>query len=57
MDLPRYDDLFRPTLEALDALGGSGILEEINDWIAARLVLSDAQLSAVYEKSGAASGS
>lgn len=53
MTLPRYDDLFRVTLRALDALGGSGTLDEINDWVIAQLKLSDDALSATYEKSGA----
>ena len=29
--LPKYDDLFSPTLQVLMKLGGSGSIEEIND--------------------------
>lgn len=41
-----------PTLKALDALGGSASIEEINDKLAATFPLSQAQLDVVYPKSG-----
>jgi restriction system protein len=51
-DLPRYDDLLRPTLQAVEALGGSGTISEIDDRIFSDLGLSEAALSVVYDKSG-----
>lgn len=53
VDLPRYDQLLWPTLEAVAALGGSGTLSEIDDELFTRLGLSEDALSVVYEKSGA----
>ncbi len=51
--LPVHEDLMLPTLKALDALGGSASIEEINDKLAATYPLSQEQLDAVYAKSGA----
>lgn len=51
--LPVHEDLMLPTLKALDALGGSASIEEINDRLAATYPLSQEQLDAVYPKSGA----
>lgn len=50
--LPVHEDLMLPTLKALDALGGSASIEEINDRLAATYPLSQEQLDAVYPKSG-----
>ena len=52
-DLPRYDDLLWPTLKAVDALGGSGTISEIDDRVLADMALPEDALSVVYEKSGA----
>lgn len=52
-DLPRYDELLMPTLAAIDALGGSGTISEIDDRIFADLGLPEEALSVVYERSGA----
>lgn len=51
--LPKYDDLFKPTLVALDELGGSGSIEEIDDHLIEHIGLSQAQLDLSYPKSGA----
>lgn len=51
-DLPRYDDLLLPTLKAVDALGGSGTISEIEDRVFSDLGMAEAALSIVYEKSG-----
>jgi restriction system protein len=52
-DLPRYDDFLWPTLKAVDALGGSGTISEIDDRVVADMALPEDALSVVYEKSGA----
>lgn len=51
--LPPHEDLMLPTLKALDALGGSASIEEINDKLASTFPLTQAQLDEVYPKSGA----
>ncbi len=51
--LPKYDDLFEPTLRALRELGGSGSIEEVDDAVAAAIGATQAQLDATYAKSGA----
>ncbi len=51
--LPRYDDLLTLTLQALEALGGSGTIEEVDDWVIGKLDLTENELNATYEKSGA----
>ena len=52
--LPRYDALMKPTLAALDALGRSGTVDEINDVIIRQLNLTPEQVDLIYPKSGAA---
>ena len=52
--LPKYDDLFKPTLEALTKLGGSGSIEELDDAMIAAIGASQEQLDVTYPKSGAA---
>ena len=54
ISLPKYDDLFEPTLRALKALGGSGSIEEVDDAVAAAIGATQAQLDVTYAKSGAA---
>lgn len=51
-DVPKYTDLMPLTLEGLQALGGSASIDELNEWIVARLGLTEAQLDATYPKSG-----
>lgn len=51
--LPKYDDLFKPTLEALSGLGGSGSIEELDDALISSLGISQEQLDVTYPKSGA----
>lgn len=50
--LPRYDDLLWPTLQAVEALGGSGTISEIDDRVFADLALTEDALAVVYDKSG-----
>ena len=52
--LPKYDDLFKPTLEALTKLGGSGSIEELDEAVTAAIGASQQQLDVTYPKSGAA---
>lgn len=51
--LPKYDDLFKPTLEALSSLGGSGSIEELDDALISSLGINQEQLDVTYPKSGA----
>jgi restriction system protein len=52
--LPKYDDLFKPTLETLTKLGGSGSIEELDEALTAAIGASQEQLDVTYPKSGAA---
>lgn len=52
--LPKYDDLFKATLEALVALGGSGSIEEVDDALVTALAFTQEQLDVTYPTSGAA---
>ena len=54
VDLPKYDDLFKPTLVGLTKLGGSATIEELDDAIIAAIGATQEQLDVVYPKSGAA---
>lgn len=51
--IPKYDDLFRPTLEALTALGGSASNDELEDALISALNITQEQLEFSYPKSGA----
>jgi len=51
--LPKYDELFGPTLAVLAQLGGSGSIEEIEGALVDRLGPSQEQMDATYPKSGA----
>jgi restriction system protein len=51
--LPKYDDLFRPTLEVLTKLGGSGSIEELDDAMISAIGASQEQQEVAYSKSGA----
>ena len=53
ISLPKYDDLFSPTLKVLRTLGGSGAIDEINDAVAAAIGITKAQADLTYAKSGA----
>jgi restriction system protein len=48
MAVPKYDDLFNPTLKALHKLGGSGRNEEIEQKIAEILNLSDDDVNDIH---------
>lgn len=52
--IPKYDDLFKPTLQALTKLGGSGSVEELDEAMIAAIGASQEQIDATYPKSGAA---
>lgn len=52
--LPKYDELFKPTLEVLNTLGGSGSIEELDDAMIAAIGATQEQLDVTYPKSGAA---
>ena len=52
--LPKYDDLFKPTLEALAKLGGSASIEELEEALISALGVTQEQLDVTYSKSGAA---
>lgn len=52
-DIPKYDDFMLPSLQVLDDLGGSGSIEEIQDRLTEKMGLTDEQLGASYQKSGA----
>lgn len=51
-EIPKFNELMRPTLEALKALGGSASNDELGEWVARYLGLSEAALEATYPKSG-----
>ena len=48
--LPKYDDLFEPTLEALTKLGGSGSIGELDEAVTAAIGASQEQLDVTYPK-------
>lgn len=52
--LPKYDDLFKPTLEVLAKLGGSGTIEELDEAMVTGIGATQEQLDVTYPKSGAA---
>ena len=41
-EVPKYDDLLAPTIQALKGLTGSASNEELHDWIADHLALPTA---------------
>ena len=45
MAVPKYDELFNPTLEALQKLGGSGTVAEIEEEVAEVLGLSEEEIN------------
>lgn len=51
MAVPKYDDLFNPTLEALKLLGGSGTNEEIEEKVVEILNLSERDASVIHSGS------
>lgn len=48
-DLPKYHDLMRPTLVALDKIGGSASLNEVNDAVVELVGLSPEAVAIEYE--------
>jgi restriction system protein len=51
--LPKYHEFMLPTLKALDSLGGSGSIDEIEDRIATLIQLTPEKLDLTYPTSGA----
>ena len=51
-DLPRFDQLMFPVIEALKEAGGSGLRNEIIEAVADRQMLSEEQLERRYETTG-----
>ena len=51
VEIPTYVDLMRPTLAALDELGGSGTNEQIDERVIELAGITDEQLSVEYEGS------
>jgi restriction system protein len=47
-ELPKFDELMLPTIEALKGLGGSASNEELHDWVADRLALPAAVRDKVH---------
>lgn len=52
-NLPKYDELFKLTLEALAGLGGSASIQELDDVLISALGITQEQLDASYPTSGA----
>lgn len=52
LDVPKFDTLMRPTLNALKALGGSASNQELHDWIVDHLDLNEAVRTASYGDGG-----
>ena len=46
--LPKYDELIEPLFEAMRALGGSGMIEEIEERVAELMDLSEEQLAEIH---------
>lgn len=51
MAIPKYDQLFNPTLKALRRLGGSGTNDEIEEAVVAILKLSDQEAAQIHSGS------
>ena len=51
VEIPTYVELMRPTLAALDQLGGSGSNEQIDAKVIEIAGITEAQLAVMYEKS------
>lgn len=50
--IPKWNQLFGPTIEALKALGGSGTIQEIVDKVVEQQQVSEDQLSVPHGDSG-----
>lgn len=51
-EIPTYDDLLWPTLEALKAKGGSASIQELSEQIASDMELSDEILELPHKEGG-----
>jgi restriction system protein len=54
-DLPTFDELLVPTIKALQELGGSGSIEEINSKVYVIAEISDETLQASHGEEGTVS--
>lgn len=54
VDLPKYHELMLPTLKAIESIGGSGSLGEINDAVTKLLNLSSEAMDVQYESGSGA---
>jgi len=52
VSIPKFDDLFKPTLNALISLGGSGTNEEIEDAVVSAIGATQEQLDIASPKNG-----
>ncbi len=52
LDIPKYNDLLWPTLEALKAKGGSASIQELSEQIASDMELSDEILELPHKEGG-----
>ena len=50
VEIPTYVDLMRPTLAALDELGGSGTNEQIDAKVTELADITDGQLAVEYKE-------
>lgn len=50
MSIPKFDELFNPTLKALKRLGGSASIAELNDEVATMLKLSPEELAEPHKE-------
>lgn len=57
VQIPTYVDMMLPTLEALEALGGSGTRDEIDDAVIAHMALTDDQLGIEFPPTATQKGS
>jgi restriction system protein len=48
MAVPKYDELFNPLLQALQVLGGSSSIQELEEAIAGLINLSDRDVSEIH---------
>jgi restriction system protein len=55
--IPSYRDMLWPTLAALDALGGSGRMDEVNKTVIKQMSIGDEELSVEYPPGSTAHGS
>ena len=50
MTIPRFDELFNPTLEAIKKLGGSASISELNEEVTKQLHLSNDEIAKAHNE-------